>query len=219
MKHSITVKSAEFGEAIKTAFTYASKDNDPTNGLCYILITLLPKAKKVAIIACDGHGYYERRLNLVSKKGQKPSLPDDEQRLGVFSQELAMLTKFVGGKGNGDLSLEVDEEFLENGRYSVKLTLPNGVSSTFFARRDINIPDYSKFCKKAGNSKKTKPSLSNLLVPIHELVRAGKAFPSKFGSIARIFTCNAEMALLEYKTDSDDIRVIFTFARDNTASA
>lgn len=27
MKHSITVKSAEFGEAIKTAYAYASKDN------------------------------------------------------------------------------------------------------------------------------------------------------------------------------------------------
>lgn len=146
-------------------------------------------------------------------------MPEAEQRLCIFSQEITPLTKFIGAKGNGDLSLEVDDVSLENGKYTLKLTLPNGVSGSFFARTGINIPDYSKFCKKAENSKKTKPSLSNLLVPIHELVRAGKAFPSKFGSIARIFTCNAEMALLEYKTDSDDIRVIFTFARDNTASA
>lgn len=219
MKHSITVNGSEFGEAIKTATVYANKDNDPDNGLCHILISLLPKLKKVAIIACDGHGYYERRIALIAQKGQKASLPDKEQRLCIFNKDIAMLTKFVGSRDSGDISFEVDDESLKDGRYLVKMSLPNGSSTTFFARAGIAIPDYGVFCKKAENSKKAKPALSNLLIPIHELVRAGKAFPPKLGSIARIFTCNDEMALLEYQSDSDDIRVIFTFARDTTATA
>lgn len=219
MKHSITVNSGEFIEAIKTACIYASKDNDPSNGLCYMLISLLPKMKKVAIIACDGHGYYERRLGLVLEKGQKPSLPDKEQRLCIYVNEIAMLTKFVGSKSHEKITLEVDDASSKDSSYIVNLMFPNGSSTTFFAVKDIEIPDYGKFCKKAENSKKSKPSLFNLLIPIHELVRAGKAFPAKIGSIAKIFTCNSEMALLECQNDMGDIRVIFTFARDTATAA
>lgn len=214
MKHTITINSGEFAEAIKTACVYASKDNDPHNGLCYVLVSLLPKHKKVAIIACDGRGYYERRIGLLMEKGQKPSLPDKEQRLCIYVNDIAMLTKFVGSKSHEKITLEVDDTAEKDNQYIVNLVFSNGSSTTIFATNDVNIPDYSKFCKKAENSKKSKPVLSNLLIPIHELVRAGKAFPAKIGSIAKIFTCNSEMALLECQNDMGDIRVIFTFARD-----
>lgn len=214
MKHSITVNSGELSEALRTACVYASKDSDPRNGLCHVLISLLPRMKKVAVIACDGHGYYERRLRLVMEKGQKASLPDKEQRLCIYVNDIAMLTKFAGSKSHEQVTLEVDDTSIKDNRYIVNMVFSNGSSTTFFASRDIDIPDYGKFCKKAENSKKSKPVLSNLLIPIHELVRAGKAFPAKIGSIAKIFTCNSEMALLECQNDIGDIRVIFTFARD-----
>lgn len=100
MKHSITVNGSEFGEAIKTATVYANKDNEPNDGLCHILISLLSKQKKIAIVACDGHGYYERRIGLIPQKGQKPTLPDKEQRLCIFNKDIAMLTNLsVARKG------------------------------------------------------------------------------------------------------------------------
>lgn len=220
MNHSITVSGQEFSESLKAASVYASRDRSPDNAMSHILLSLIPKRKKLAVIACDGHGYYERRLNLVCPKGQlKPSLPEKEQRLCVPVTDALMLTKLISGRYSGEITLEVDDGITAQNQYQARLSLPDGASTTFHAPTGLNIPDYSVFCKKAEQSKKTDSLLNNLLVPVHELVRAGKAFPSRLGNIARIFTCNREMALLEYQSGTEDIRVIFSFARDTAEAA
>ncbi len=220
MKHIVTLKGSELADCLKTAPSYASRDGRSDNPLNYIILAIVSKAKKIAVIACDGHGYYERRLDFIHTKGQpRPTLPDKEQRLCISVDAAIMLAKFITSKCNGAVIIEVDDENINENQYSVKLTMPNGANTTFFAKTGLTIPDFSVFCKKMEKSKKAVPALNNFFIPVHELVRAGKAFPARLGSIAKMFTCNAEMALLECQTDKQDIRVIFTFARNAEAAA
>jgi len=212
MRHQICVNASNFVQTIKDAAIYASKD-EPAKGLNLVLLAVLPKMKKLAVIACDGFGYYERRLNLeVCRKQPKPSLPGKEMRLGIGLGDVSMLVKFIPSKSQGNIQLELDDEQIANDNFTVKLSLPNGMSTTFFSQAQLEIPDLSSLRIKAEKGKKKAPAISSLHLPVRELLRAGKVFPQK-GSFAQMFTADGlqrgVMALLECKNEDTDISVIF----------
>ena len=115
---------------------------------------------------------------------------------------------------------------LSDGRYRVRLSLADGASTTFLSRADVNIPDYSPIVASAEKGRKTMPKLGEMYIPVSEMARASKVFPSKYGKTARISTAKGNqqtgcLALLEYQEeDSDvDIRVIFMLSGAESATA
>lgn len=116
--------------------------------------------------------------------------------------------------------LELDDEQLAAGSYSVNLVLPNGMSTTFFSKAEVDIPDLASIRTRAEKGKKKAPALNNVHVPVRELLRAGRVFP---GKDAQMFTASGLqdgiMALLECKNDDTDISVIFMLRNNAAASA
>lgn len=220
MRHQICVATTEFVQAIKDASNYAVK-NDLTTAMSHVILTVMPKAKKLSVIACDGLGYYERRLNLEHcKKQPKPSLPGKEMRICIALSDVSMLVKFIPSRLQGNIQLEVDDEQIVNDNFTVSLSLPNGMSTTFFSKTQLELPDLAAIRTKAERGRKKAPAVNSLHIPAHELLRAGKVFPGK-GSFARIFTAEDVnkniMALLECKNDDTDISVIFMLNQENAA--
>lgn len=221
MKHQICVDSTEFVQAIKDASSYAGRDNG--KGMDHVLLTVLPRLKKLSVVACDGFGYYERRLNLEHcKKQPKPSLPGKEMRLVICLSDVSMLVKFIPSKLHGNIRLELDDEQIAAGSYSVNLVLPNGMSTTFFSKAEADIPDLASIRTRAEKGKKKAPALNNVHIPVHELLRAGRVFPGK-GTFAQMFTASGLqdgiMALLECKNYDTDISVIFMLSNNAAQSA
>ena len=70
--------------------------------------------------------------------------------------------------------------------------------------------------------RKTCHPLSNILIPIREMLRVSKVFPATTNKFARIFTAKGLnrgiMALLEYQEEDKDIRVIFMLNEDQPAT-
>ena len=212
MKHKIRVDVHAFAQSIKDAAIYASKE-DHGNGTNLVLLSVLPKVKKLSIIACDGFGYYESRLNLeCCKKQPKPTLPGKEMRLGIALADVSMLVKFIPARLTGNIQLEVDDEQIVNDNFSVVLSLPTGLSTTFFSKAQLEVPDLGAVRTKAEKGKKKAPAVNSLHILVRELLRAGKVFPGK-DAFAQMFTSdnhhNGVMALLECKNAVTDISVIF----------
>ena len=212
MRHQICVNAGSFAQTIKDAAIYASKD-EPSPGTSLVLLTVLPKVKKLSVIACDGFGYYERRISLEHcKKQPKPTLPGKEMRLGIGLSDVSMLVKFIPSKLLGNIQLELDDEQVVDGNFNIKLSLPNGMATTFFSKAQLEVPDLGSIRGKAEKGKKKAPAVNSLHVPVRELLRAGKVFPQKASS-AQMFTAaglnKGVMALLECKNEDDDISVIF----------
>ena len=226
MQHTISINAAMFAKTLKDATAYASKDNNIVEEATgQIILSILPKNIKLAVIACDGKGYYESRLALVFEKGNpKPSLPGKEQRLCVAAQDALMLAKFISTRTVGCITLDIDDDSAKDNRLQVKMTLPDGSATSFFSRTDIAVPDYASITRQAEKGKKNAPELSNVFIPVHEMARAGKVLPQKEQQAARIYTARAKnrgsMALLEYISPENDtdIRIIFMLSELSEAA-
>ena len=133
-----------------------------------------------------------------------------------------MLAKFMSAGGSGSVTLEVDDSQTTANRYTVRLILNEGASTTFFSRNDLNLPDYNAITIQADKGKKACLTLSNILIPVREMLRASKVFPATAHKFARLFTAkglsSGIMALLEYQEADKDIRVIFMLNEDQSAA-
>lgn len=212
MKHKICVDATAFAQAIKDASSYAIR-NDSGAPMSHVILTVLSKMKKLAVMACDGLGFYERRLALETCKGQpKPSLPGKEMRLGISLTDIAMLVKFIPSRTAGNIQLDLDDEQIANDNFTIRFTLPNGMSTTFFSKAELELPDLSAIKSKAEKGRKKAPNIHRLHLPVRELLRASKVFTGKC-PFAQMFTTEGlqkgVMALLECKTEEADISVIF----------
>lgn len=209
MKHTICINASELCQILKDATIYAGKDEKSLN---VIVLAMLPKIKKLAVIACDGFGYYERHLRLeINKSLPKPSLPGKEMRLIIPVSEVSMLAKFLASKINGLSRLEIDDEAISEGKYSVRITLPNGHSATFFSPVNIELPNFSSIKSNALKGKKKPTTLENINIPVKELMRLGKVLPNK-SAFASMFTSPHQsglLALLECNDETTDLSVIF----------
>lgn len=201
----LTIEAGSFAESLKSAQNYTSKD-DPDSALSCILLSYLPRQKKLAVIACDGHGYFERRLPAKNsiKSGRDLSVC-------LAASDAQALLKLIPSRPVMEMSLEIEDSTL-------KANLPNGATAAFNLKSNVNLPDYASIRAKADKARKSAPRLGDTLIPVHELLRAGKALPIKSGSAARIYTDDGNFAVLEWQEDKIEIRIIFTFAR-NTAQA
>lgn len=219
MKHAISVNALEFGQALKDAANYVKRNAPADDPLNHVILHLNPKTKKIAVIACDGLGYYERKISL-SKIKTKPSLPDQD-KLCITSADAAALVKAISPRTGRELCIEVDDAKLEDNTRLAAFGLSNGLSTVFHIKTDLNLPDYAPIKARAEKGKKEAPALSNVQVPVNELMRAGKVFPGK-GAFARIFTAKSInqglMALLECKDDVTDISVIFMLNQQENAA-
>jgi len=226
MIHTIIVNASRFSQAVKDATFYTRKESSTTEAMSHVLLTCLPTEKRLAVIGCDEHGYYERRLALYhGENDPMPSLPGERQRLCISAKDAAMLVKFLDVRSIGCVTLQVDDERKVNGNYLVTLMIPDVASTFFCTPADLEVPEYSGFVNKAEAGKEHEPELCNVNMPVHEMIRAGKVFPKKSGSVVRVFTSpgyhGGHMALLEYQDACEDvdIRVIFMFARDEAEAA
>ena len=222
MLHRITLNTADFSQTIKDATVYACK-KEPHEAMGHMVLTIVPRQKKLAVIACDGQGYYERRIPLVISKGSpKPSLPGKDSRILISCHDAAMLVKFMSAVTSGSVTLEADDSKITESKYTVRLILNEGASTTFFSRNDLNLPDYNAITIQADKGKKACLTLSNILIPVREMLRVSKVFPATAHKFARLFTAKSLssgiMALLEYHEDDKDIRVIFMLNEDLPAA-
>ena len=222
MKHTITINATQFTQALKDATLYVSKKrwDDPMN---YIVLSLTDQNRKLAVIACDGLGYYERQLVLSnSEEAPEPSLPGKKQELCIALTDALKISKHITPRSDGNISISLNDTKKSNGNYLITLTLPDRSTTTLFSNAGVNVPDYSVFVSKAEASKENAPDLFDVSVPVHEMVRAGKVLPRKSGAVARMYTSvghnKGHMALLEYTADDEFIRIIFMFAQ-NVAKA
>lgn len=211
MKHQICANAKVFAEAVKDAAVYAAKDCG--RGLDAVILTVIPKEKILSVVGCDGLGYYERKIQLeICKKQPKPSLPEKSMRLVISLSDVAMLAKFITPKGMGNIRLEVDDEQIVDGKYTVRLVLENGMTTTFFCKVNPELPDLGSIKSHALKGKKKPTLLNSLQLPVNELLRAGKVLSGKY-SFASISTCKGiaqgVMALLECKDKGIDISLIF----------
>ena len=209
MHHKLTCNAALLAQTLKDATVYTSKDVY-SEATCHVLLTV--KGKSLTVIACDGLGYYERRIPLVIDKGEKPSLPGKEQRLCLTCQEALALHRRIPTRLMGNATLELDDPKPKDRQTLATLTLPDGASTTFFAKTDVILPDYTNIIKLAEKGKKIGTVLSNVCIPVHEMIRAGKVLPTRDGKMAHLHTAKGVkgyMALLELKEDDTDVRIIF----------
>lgn len=224
MRHSITVNASQFAQTLKDATMYASKDSQ-AQAMSQIILKVIDKGANLAVIACDGHGYYERRLSLVHNRGEaKPSLPGKEHRIFIGAQDTLILHRRIPARMVGCLTLELDDSQVKDEKLLVSLTLPDGASTTFFSRTDFEAPDFSPILKQAEKGKKNPPEIANLFIPVHEMVRMGKVLPARGDTAAQIHTAKGlrkgHMALLEYLDPNEnmDVRVIFMFSEMSNAA-
>lgn len=217
--HVLSINAQEFAQSLKDASLYASKDDLCDNAMSQILLLVMPKIGKLAVIGCDGLGYYERRLSLPSGK-RKPSLPGDQNTLCISLKDAALLARFIPARDNSALTIEAANE--KDGCYSVRVSLQNGASTTFLSKSGLAIPDYDKIKANAEKGRKKSQSFESLFVPVRELLRAGRVFPGK-SAFARMFATRGiskgVMALLECKNETADISVIFMLNQDVDQSA
>lgn len=203
MKFAISVNAAALQESLKSAQNYIQKDAIGNDPLAHIVFKYLQLDKKMAVIACDGHGYFERRLEAkISRKDKSQK----DQPLCITGSDAQMLAKMISARATGSVKLEIEDS-------NMRAILPNGSITQIKIATDVQLPDYAGMRAKAEKGKKATPKLSNVVVPVHEMLRAGKSLPAKAGAVARMFTANDTMALLECFDESIDIRIIFTFAR------
>ena len=219
MRHSITVNASLFAQTLKDATAYTDKDIY-SEALNHLVLKVINKGTKLAVIACDSHGYYERRLPLVHSKGNaKPSLPGKEQRLCISAQDALILHKRITTRVSGCVTLELDDETKDT-RLLVTLKLPDGASTTFFSRTDFEVPDFSNVLKTAEKGKRNPPAITNISIPVHEMVRIGKVLPAKGNSAAQMHTAkganNGHMVLMEYSNPDEDmdVRIVFMLMVD-----
>ena len=126
-----------------------------------------------------------------------------------------MLAKFISSKITGNVTLEIDDV---DGRNTVKVSLPNGASTTVFSNADLDLPDFSSMVARVEKARNVMPRLNDVYIPVYEMLRAGRVFPKTKMKAARMYTTNGKnrglMAMLEYLSPEDDldIRVIFMLA-------
>lgn len=208
MKYTICTNATELAHSLKDACNYVLKDT-PDNAMSHVLLTVHPKTRKLSITACDGLGYYERRLNLVNKKG---ALTGKDRSIFISLKDAAMLAKLIPNRMDGDATFYLEDENVTKDSYAVRLELPDGSSTTFNSKSNLQIPDYAKIRANAEKGRKQAPNLEGIGIPVNEMLRAARVFPAK-GAFARIFTSkgirDGIMALLECKDEQRDISVIF----------
>ena len=224
MTHTVTVNAAGFAEALKDAALYVSKDrwND---ALSSVILSIVPRAHKLAIVACDSKALYERQIKLLRGKGiPKPTLPGPKGKVCIDVREVSRLTKLINSRTGGWLTLEIDAQD-KNDQHKARLLLADGSATTFTVATRSDIPDFSPIINRAKAGLVKPPKLSNVFIPVAEMTRAGKVFPSKNGTTARICASKQEdhggcLALLEYQDRENDldIRVIFMLTEAETRS-
>ena len=153
MHHKLTCNAALLAQTLKDATVYTSKDVY-SEATCHVLLTV--KGKSLTIIACDGLGYYERRIPLVIDKGEKPSLPGKEQRLCLTCQEALALHRRIPTRLMGNATLELEEPKSTDRQTLATLTLPDGASTTFFAKTDVTLPDYNEHHQAGGEGQENR---------------------------------------------------------------
>lgn len=210
MSYQVRVNAESLGHALRDAALYVAK-NGSCEATAHILLTLVPRQKKLAIIGCDGNGYYERRLALVQEKSApKASFPGKEKPLLMGTQEAGLLVRFC--KSRGTAVLTVTEE--DHG-YGVSVTLPDGIATSVVCRAEMEVPEYGQITTNAAKGEKQAMSPANVCIPVRELGRASKVFPVPVGqtipmSVARWKEAGC-LAQLKYQSEAEDadIRVIF----------
>lgn len=201
-----------FVQSLKDAANYVNKDN-PADVLGHVIFMVKPKQKKLSIIACDGHGYYERKVSINSK--------GKEENFCISQQDINQMIKFVPAKQSGLIAFEYSVN-KSSGQLSAKLSLENGASTTFFVRTDFNLPDFKSICQRAEKGKKNLSSITSFLLPVHEMIRAGKAFTGITKKMAEFYISKGKdggsMVLLEAQSPDDqiNIKVIFMSAINET---
>lgn len=208
MKHIVVTDSKALSESLKSAQNYIKKDANTSDPLCLVTLSYLPKAKKLSVIACDGHGYFERRLSVPSSRQSRPSMPGKNQSVCIPLSDVQTLVKFIPARATGSISLEFDDDNSVG-----RAVLATGSTIVFSFQKDVELPDYASILAKAEKGKKKPPRLTDIHVPIHEMLRAAKALPNKDFATARMYTPEETMALLECEDDETDIRIIFMFAK------
>jgi|GEM_PF-6013447 len=223
MTHTLTVNAAGFAEALKDAALYVGKEQwrDALNS---VMLSIVSRSSRLAVVGCDGKGYYERRITLLRGRGiPKPSLPGARGTVCIAVRDVAKLTKLINSLTEGQVTLEIDAQGKEE-THKAKLTSADGSSATFTVSAYSDIPDFSPIIARAEEGLAQPPKLTNVYIPVAEMLRAGKVFPSKDGRTARICASkrkgsNGCLALLEYRDKEDDldIRVIFMLTEPESA--
>ena len=224
MTHTVTVNAAGFAEALKDAALYVSKDrwNEALNS---VILSIVPRAHKLAIVACDSKALYERQIKLTRGKGTpKPTLPGPKGKVCIDVREVTRLTKLINSRTEGLLTLEIAAQD-NNETHKARLMLEDGSSTAFTMTTRTDIPDFSPIINRAKSGLVKPPKLTNVYIPVAEMTRAGKVFPGKNGNVARICASKHDghsgcFALLEYqdKENDLDIRVIFMLTEPETES-
>lgn len=213
MRHKVMIEAEDFLKALKDASLYAAKDND-SMATAYVMLLLNQKQKTIAVIACDGHGYYERLVNIGLEKGIKPSLPGKPMRLFIPRNSIAAILKNSGSRGLVKLTMD-DAEKREDA-WSVTLTFPDASTIVFNSPASLALPDYEGIRKRAEKGKKSNVNLGQVMMPVKELTRAGKVFPVKTGSTVPMYISQWKkggcLTLLEYQEENVEIRVIFALS-------
>ena len=220
MSYQVHVNALSLGHALRDAALYAGK-NEAWAATAHILLTMLPKQKKLAVIGCDGNGYYERRLALMQEKGApKPSFPGKDKAVLLGAQEAALLVKFCKGKGIANLTVNEDGQ-----GYRLSVALPDGSSTSVSCPANLEVPAYDQITTNAAKGEKQALSPANVCIPVRELGRASKVFPVPVGqtipmSVARWKDAGC-LAQLKYLSDADDadIRVIFVLSLPEAKAA
>lgn len=210
MLHTISVSGSQLAESLKDASCYASRDMHD-QAISSIIVSRTDKSNQLSVVACDGNAYYERRIPIARLRKSSRKLP----RLCISIQDSAMLAKFISSKITGNVTLEIDDV---DGRNTVKVSLPNGASTTVFSNADLDLPDFSSMVARVEKARNVMPRLNDVYIPVYEMLRAGRVFPKTKMKAARMYTTNGKnrglMAMLEYLSPEDelDIRVIFMLA-------
>ena len=166
---------------------------------------MLPRQKKLAVIGCDGKGYYERRLALLQEKETpKPTFPGKDKAVLLGAQEAGLLVKFC--KSKEIASLTVNEE---NGQgYRLSVTLPDGSSTSVACPANMEVPAYDQITTNTAKGEKQAMSPANVCIPVRELGRASKVFPVPVGQTIPMSVAMWKdagcLAQLKYLSDADD---------------
>lgn len=219
MKHQVILESASFVKTIKDSSLYLAKD-DPGNPASCVLLELSRKQKIMSVIACDGRGYYESSLKLVQARGVRQSLPGKPMRLLIARDSVSVIAKHV--KCAGNLVIEVDDsQTQKTSAYAVEIVFPNEASVCLTSPANLKIPDYASLRKKAEKGKQARVSLGQVMLPVKELARAGKVFPAPIGETIPMYISqwqkNGLLTLLEYESESENMRVIFALGLPEAA--
>lgn len=221
MSYQVRVNALSLGHALRDAALYVGK-NEAWTATAHILLIVPPKQKKLAVIGCDGNGYYERRLALVQEKGApKPTFPEKDKAVLLRAQEAALLVKFC--KGKGIATITVNEE--DGQGYRLSVALPDGSSTSVACPANMEVPAYDQITTNAAKGEKQAMTPANVCIPVRELGRASKVFPVPVGqtipmSVAKWKDAGC-LAQLKYLSDADDadIRVIFVLSLPEAKAA